>query len=120
MVFRYTADKEGALNFSVNPVSAHPGDILVKDGEITIIGNLKDSEPYKGGGNAAYSQKSDLEYCTKVKVIADDGELIDNYGSVGVKNATAVTVIVTAATDYDAEQFVIGADGKVNVADKQV
>jgi alpha-L-fucosidase 2 len=119
LVFRYTADKEGALNFTVNPISAHPGKISVSNGEITIVGNLKDSEPYKGGGRAVYSQKSDLEYSTKVKVIADNGEVIDNYAHVSVKGATGVTIIVASATDYDPEQFIIENDGRVNIAAKQ-
>ncbi|MBC8051968.1 MAG: glycoside hydrolase family 95 protein [Sphingobacteriaceae bacterium] len=119
LVFRYTADKAGALNFTVNPVSAHPGSITVNNGEITIVGNLKDSEPYRGGGRAAYSQKSDLEYCTKIKVIADNGKITDNYANVGVEGATAVTVIVASSTDYDPNQFVIGKNGKVDLAAKQ-
>ena len=119
LVFRYIANKPGALNFTVNPVSAHPGKIFVNNGEITITGNLKDSEPYRGGGRAVYSQKSDLEYCTKVKVIADNGQVIDHYGNVSVKGATGVTIIVASSTDYDPSQFVIGADGKVDISAKQ-
>ena len=119
LVFRYKANKQGALNFTVNPVSAHPGKIFVNNGEITITGNLKDSEPYRGGGRAVYTQKSDLEYCTKVKVIADHGQVIDNYGNVSVKGATEVTIIVASSTDHDPDQFIIGADGKVDISEKQ-
>lgn len=115
LVFRYTADTEGALNFDVKPVSMHPGNVTVNDGEITIIGKLKDSEPYSSGGNAAWNQTSDLEYCTKIKVIADDGVLTDGYNSVNVRGAAGVTVIVTAATDYDPEQFELNGDGSVNM-----
>jgi len=115
IVLRYTADEAKALNFSVKPVSAHPGNIQVTNGIITITGKLKDSEPYTGGGKATFSQPSDLEYCTKIKVIADDGELLDHYGSVEVKNATGVTIIITSATDYDPNAFVINTDGKVNL-----
>lgn len=115
IVLRYTADKAKALNFSVKPVSAHSGNIQVNNGVVTITGKLKDSEPYTGGGKATYNQASDLEYCTKIKVIADDGELIDHYGNVEVKNATGVTVIIASATDYDPNAFSINADGKVNL-----
>lgn len=115
IVLRYTADEAKALNFNVKPVSAHPGNILVNNGVVTITGKLKDSEPYTGGGKATYNQASDLEYCTKIKVIADDGELIDHYGNVEVKNATGVTIIITSATDYDPNAFTINADGKVNM-----
>lgn len=115
IVLRYTADEAKALNFSVKPVSAHPGNIQVNNGVVTITGKLKDSEPYTGGGKATYNQASDLEYCTKIKVIADDGELIDHYGNVEVKNATGVTIIITSATDYDPNAFSINADGKVNL-----
>lgn len=114
MVFRYTSDKKGALNFSVHPVSAHPGKIVVNNGEMTITGNLKDSEPYRGGGSATFSQKSDLEYCIKVKVIADSGLITDNYAHVQVAGATNVTILVTAATDYDPSQFVMNEKGEVN------
>lgn len=114
IVFRYTADEAKALNFSVKPVSAHPGNIQVTNGIITITGKLKDSEPYTGGGKATYNQPSDLEYCTKIKVIADEGETLDHYGNVEVKNASGVTIIITSATDYDPNAFSINADGKVN------
>jgi alpha-L-fucosidase 2 len=119
IVLRYTAEEAKALNFSVKPVSAHPGNIQVTNGVVTITGKLKDSEPYTGGGKAAYNQPSDLEYCTKIKVIADDGELIDHYGSVEVKNASRVTVIITSATDYDPNAFSINTDGKVNLENPQ-
>ncbi len=119
LVFRYTADTEGALNFSVNPVSAHPGNIRVNNGEIRITGKLKDSEPYSSGGNAAYNQESDLEYCTIVKVVADDGTIQDDYAKVNITNASSVTIIITAATDYDPDQFVINADGTVDIEAKQ-
>lgn len=115
IVLRYTADVAKALNFSVKPVSAHPGNIQVNNGVVTITGKLKDSEPYTGGGKATFSQQSDLEYCTKIKVIADDGEIVDHYGNVEVKNATGVTIIITSATDYDPNAFSINTDGKVNL-----
>ncbi|POY39876.1 hypothetical protein C3L50_08575 [Flavobacterium alvei] len=115
IVLRYTADEAKALNFSVKSVSAHPGNIFVNNGVITITGKLKDSEPYTGGGKATYNQASDLEYCTKIKVIADDGELINHYGNIEVKNASGVTIIITSATDYDPNAFSINADGKVNL-----
>ncbi len=112
LVFRYSADE---LNFDVKPVSMHPGKVTVNDGEITIIGKLKDSEPYSSGGNAAWNQESDLEYCTKIKVIADDGTVTDGYNTVNVAGSTGVTIIVAAATDYDADQFVLNADGSVDM-----
>ncbi len=115
MVFRYTSDTPGALSFTVNPVSMHPGEAVVNDGEITIIGHLKDSEPYSSGGNAAWNQESDLEYCTKIKVIADDGTVTDGYNSVNVDGASSVTVIVAAATDYDPDRFEFNADGSVDM-----
>lgn len=112
LVFRYSADE---LNFDVKPVSMHPGKVTVNDGEITIIGKLKDSEPYSSGGNAAWNQESDLEYCTKIKVIADDGTVTDGYNTVNVAGSTGVTIIVAAATDYDADQFALNADGSVDM-----
>ncbi len=115
IVLRYTADEAKALNFTVKPISAHPGNSTVNNGVVTITGKLKDTEPYTGGGKATYNQPSDLEYCTKIKVIADDGELLDHYGSVEIKNATAVTIIITSATDYDPNAFSIDTDGKVNL-----
>ena len=113
IVMRYTADKAGALNFKVSPVSAHPGEISVNDGEITITGKLKDSEPYGSGGNAWWSQTSDLEYCTKVKVISNsgDGTITDEYGYVKVDNASDIYIIIAAATDYDPDRFVVDSNG---------
>lgn len=119
LVFRYTADTQAALTFDVNPVMAHPGTIRTENGVITITGKLKDSEPYASGGNVRYALESDLEYCAKIKVIAEGGEVIDDYAKISVKNADAVTIIVTCATDYDPDQFEIGADGKVDIDAKQ-
>ena len=113
LVFRYTSDE--GMDFTVDPVSMHPGNVTVKDGEITIVGKLKDSEPYSSGGNAAWNQESDLEYCTKVKVIADDGTVTDGLNKVTVNGAKGVTIIVAAATDYDPDQFELNADGSVNM-----
>ena len=97
LVFRYTGDD---LNFDVKPVSMHPGNVTVNNGEIKIVGKLKDSEPYSSGGNAAWNQESDLEYCTIIKVIADDGTVTDGYNSVNVSDSTGVTILVAVATDY--------------------
>lgn len=115
LVLRYTSDQKNALSFDVNPVSAHPGDAVVKDGEIKITGRLKNSEPYSSGGNAAWNQESDLEYCTIVKVIADDSNVTDGYNNVSVDGATDVTIIIAAATDYDPDRFVIKSDGTVDM-----
>ena len=113
LAFRYTGDD---LNFDVKPVSMHPGKVTVNDGEIKIVGKLKDSEPYSSGGNAAWNQASDLEYCTIIKVIADDGTVTDGYNTVNVSDSTGVTILVAAATDYDKDQFELNADGTVNMS----
>lgn len=112
LAFRYTGDD---LNFDVKPVSMHPGKVTVNNGEIKIVGKLKDSEPYSSGGNAAWNQGSDLEYCTIIKVIADDGTVTDGYNTVNVSGSTGVTILVAAATDYDKDQFELNADGTVNM-----
>ncbi len=112
LAFRYTGDE---LNFEVKPVSMHPGEVTVNNGEITIIGKLKDSEPYSSGGNAAWNQESDLEYCTIIKVIADNGTVTDGYNTVNVSGSTGVTILVAAATDYDKDQFELNSDGTVNM-----
>lgn len=113
LVFRYTGDD---LNFDVKPVSMHPGNVTVNNGEIKIVGKLKDSEPYSSGGNAAWNQESDLEYCTIIKVIADDGTVTGGYNSVNVSDSTGVTILVAVATDYDPTQFELNADGTVNMS----
>lgn len=116
IVMRYTADQAGKLNFTVNPVSAHPGDISVNNGEITVTGKLKDSEPYSSGGNASWNQESDLEYCTKLKVIlnSSDGAIADEYGKVRVENASDVYIVVAASTDYDPSRFVLDENGNAD------
>ena len=113
LVFRYTGDD---LNFDVKPVSMHPGNVTVNNGEIKIVGKLKDSEPYSSGGNAAWNQESDLEYCTIIKVIADDGTVTGGYNSANVSDSTGVTILVAVATDYDPTQFELNADGTVNMS----
>lgn len=41
--------------------------------------------------------------------------MTDGYNTVNVSGATGVTILVTAATDYDPEQFELNADGSVNM-----
>ncbi len=110
---KYTADKAGALNFNVSLVSAHPGNVKVKDGRITITGRLKDSEQWYG---AVSHGQSDLEYCSIVEVVLPkDGEITDFCDKVEVKGATEAIVYITAATDYDENQFGFKADGSVDM-----
>lgn len=60
---------------------------------LKLSDKLKDSEPYSSGGNAAWNQESDLEYCTIIKVIADDGTVTGGYNSVNVSDSTGVTIL---------------------------
>ena len=116
LVARYTASQAGAISCAVRPVSMHPGAVAVTGGEITMSGRLKDSEPYDRGGNAAWSQPSDLDYCIKVRVLTEGGTSVDGASGVYIEGADAVTVLISAATDYDASRFVLNADGSVDMA----
>ena len=93
IVLRYTADEAKALNFSVKPVSAHPGNIQVNNGIITITGKLKDSNFRPAEEVVLINQRSDQEDCTR-RTLPMMKKLLDHYGNVEVKKArNGVTII---------------------------
>lgn len=104
-VTRLEADKKGALSFKVRvglpglgdwlieegDGLGRKGEITVKDGVLTFTGELN---YYK------------IQYEGQIKIVADDGEIINCGESLELKNGTAATVIVAVGTNYRLESRV--------------
>ncbi|MCQ2110736.1 MAG: glycoside hydrolase family 95 protein, partial [Bacteroidaceae bacterium] len=91
---RLTADKPGAISFTASLSRPHRGrngaSISSKDGQIIMTEHV-------GNGCGV------VLYC-RLQVLAEGGSTTDlPDGSVSVENADAVTLVLTAATDYRGE-----------------
>jgi len=89
-VVRLTADKAGALSFTVKMDRPERFETrVVGDNELLMTGRLKDGKGGEGVG-----------YAARIRVIAEDGNVTVSGGSLQVKGADAVTVLFAAETDY--------------------
>ena len=101
IVIRLTADKPGAINcnlilsrekdVSVNP-SGNNG--LLMSGQITDLPN-----DLQGPGGRH------MKFHAQLKAISKDGKVSSSSNSVLVTNSSSVTIIITAATDYNFEKL---------------
>ncbi|HOB83329.1 MAG TPA: glycoside hydrolase family 95 protein [Bacteroidales bacterium] len=87
LVIRLDADKEGSLNFSAR--LSRPGNKAV----ISANGNEISMREHTGNGNGVRVE-------TRVKFLANGGNIISGGDSIRVEKASSVTIYLTAATDY--------------------
>lgn len=86
MVMRLTASEPGKLSLDVKPTSAQKGKIAAADDSITISGQVANNG---------------MAYEAKIKVLNEGGTLTPDTDKINVNNATSLTIIMTAATDYE-------------------
>ncbi len=86
LVFRFTADKKNSLSFKIRLDDAHQGSKDVNDKTIRIAGKL-----------------TLLNYEAQMQVLNEDGKVSIDSNNIVVDGATAATIILTAATNYDPE-----------------
>ena len=101
IVFRFTADKPGALTGAVSLTDMHAGKIVADKNRLTASGSLQ-GYTYKGG-----SAKKDqpeyaiaLQYEAQVAVLHDGGTTSVDGGKISFKNANSVTLLLAAGTDF--------------------
>ncbi|WP_286229469.1 glycosyl hydrolase family 95 catalytic domain-containing protein [Neobacillus mesonae] len=86
MVMRLTASELGKLTLDVRPTSAQQGTVTAADNTITIHGQVANNG---------------MVYEAKFKVLNEGGTLTPENNKIKVTNADALTIIMTAATDYE-------------------
>jgi alpha-L-fucosidase 2 len=95
MVFRFTADKPGALNGRVTLTDMHKGTIRAVGNRLISSGSLKG---YQYEGNKPYALA--LNYEAQVSVLTDGGALEVVGQSIAFKKANTVTLFLDAGTDF--------------------
>ena len=96
MVFRFTADKPGALTGSVALTDMHNGKISAGPNRLTSSGSL---EGYKHKKATAPYQIA-LQYEAQVAVLNDGGSVVIADGKITFNNVTSLTVLLDAGTDF--------------------
>jgi alpha-L-fucosidase 2 len=99
LILRLTADKEGAITFTSR--LSRPGNKAT----IAVNQNLITMSEHVGDGTGVRME-------TKMKLIPEGGNIISGGDSIRVEKANAVTIYLTAATDY------FGKDPSVVTADQ--
>ena len=104
MVFRFTADKPGALTGNVTLTDMHAGKITAEKNKITSLGSLKGYTYTMGSAkknkdpHAPYGIH--LNYEAQVLVINDGGTVETSGDKIAFKDANSVTLLLSAGTDF--------------------
>ncbi|MBL3657200.1 glycoside hydrolase family 95 protein [Fulvivirga sediminis] len=91
IAMRITADKKGAINFSAN--LDRPAEVQVtatSNQELIMTGTTSDHEGVVGG----------VKFTTIVKIITENGQVRPKNGALQVSNADAVTLYISAGTNF--------------------
>jgi alpha-L-fucosidase 2 len=95
MVFHFTADRPGAYSGTVQLTDAHKGSIRAEKDELSVSGNL---------AGYTYETKTPyaiaLNYEGRIRVIAEGGAVEARDGRLTFKNASTLTLVLAAGTDY--------------------
>lgn len=86
MVMRLTASQPGKLSFDVRPVSAQSGASVTANGDIIMMkGRLSNNG---------------MKYESRIKLVNEGGSLSAGKGHITIDAADAMTIIMSAGTDY--------------------
>ena len=102
MVFRYTADKPGALTGSVELTDMHKGTISAANNTLTSAGSLA-GYTYKGGSSNKKPGEGyalALAYEAQIRVLHDGGKVSVNGNTIAFENVTTLTLLLSAGTDF--------------------
>jgi alpha-L-fucosidase 2 len=90
LVIRLRADREGALDFRVSLSRPEAAEIAAVGGnQLLMRGQLWNGEAHEG-----------MKFASRLTVLAGSGQVKADDGALLVANATEVTLLITAATDY--------------------
>jgi alpha-L-fucosidase 2 len=98
MVFRYTADKPGALTGTLMLTDAHKGNITAEGNRLTAKGNLAGYTHSLSGKNAKYNIS--LDYESQLLAINEGGKVEAKDGKLVFSGVNTLTVFLDAGTDF--------------------
>jgi alpha-L-fucosidase 2 len=98
MVFRFTADKPGALSGSISMTDAHKGIITAAGSTLTSKGNLAGYVYSESKGVKQYDIA--LNYEAQALLRSEGGSIAATDGKLVFKNADSLTLYLDAGTDY--------------------
>ena len=102
LVFRYTADKPGALTGAVELTDTHQAVISATGDTLVATGSLANFT-YKGGSakkNAKTSYAFALNYEARVRVLHDGGKVTLRGNQIAFDGVTTLTLMLSAGTDF--------------------
>jgi alpha-L-fucosidase 2 len=91
IVVRLTADKKGAVNFTVGLQTPQKATIATEAGHTIVM---------RGTNGTAQGIKGTLNFQVRARVLNEGGTLTATANSVNVTNANSVTILIAAATSY--------------------
>ncbi len=104
MVFRFSADKPGALTGSVSLTDMHKGKIVAEGNRMTASGSLAGYSYKEGSAKAESPLKHPyaivLDYESQVMVLNDGGTIEAVGDKINFKGANSVTLLLDAGTDF--------------------
>ncbi|MDP9080172.1 MAG: glycoside hydrolase family 95 protein [Bacteroidota bacterium] len=118
IIIHLTASKIGQLNFKIGTASQlrhHP--VVISANEIALKGNapshvqpnyVESSDPITYDSTGCRGMRFELQ----VKAINRDGQVSADTSGISVKNATEVTIFLSAATSFNGFDKCPGTDGK--------
>lgn len=98
MVFRFSADRPGALSGAVALNDMHHGKIVAQGNRLMSTGNLTGYHYGEANGQASYAIA--LDYEAQVLVLHDGGAQMALDGKIVFTNASSVTLLLDAGTDF--------------------
>lgn len=106
LIIRITSSEKGAVNLTIDlkrardaVTEALPGGVLVMRGQI-----VDEDDPLRGPGGRH------MKFAAAVKALAEEGKVISGPEQLIVENASALTLIYTAKTNYDPENLCFNYD----------
>lgn len=104
MVIRLTASQPAALNFDLSFGSQLRHSAIKNYHRIEVSGYAPvHAEPsYRGEMENAivFEEGSGTRFCTYLKILKDDGVIVNSDQAVGLRNATSATIFISVATSF--------------------
>ena len=109
LVMRLTADRAGALSFSVNLTAAMDAAVSMADGSISIQGNCPTyvwhyGDPQQPRGKIVYGDTDEtrgIGYYGELRVLIQGGSMKRQGGGIRVSNADSATLLFDARTSFN-------------------
>jgi len=89
LVIRFTADKKGSISFTGSLTRPERFETVAKDGQLIMTGQMNNGTDGKG-----------MKWMSRLKALNSGGTIDFKGNTVVIKNADAVTLLFSAASDY--------------------